>query len=254
MVGRLFRIALSAVLLMFIAAPARSQAAPRKPAIDPEADAVLRQMSDSLKGAQSAIFRVADTIDDVQADGRKIQYAHVRELTVQRPNKLKVETRGDVTNRTVWMDGKTLTVYDKDKNVYAEIPEPGTIDEAVDMLQDKYNLSLPASDLLCADVYKSLTEGCGAIEYVGLGYVGEEKCHHLAFTADTIDYQLWVGAGDKPGPRKIVITYKRLPGQPQYTMQLLKKEDPSGIKDSVFEREIPNGAEKIEIQPVAKTE
>jgi len=229
-----------------------AQEARRTPAIDPEADTVLHQLSDHNKQMKSGVFRLADTIDDVQPDGRKVQFAHVRELTVARPDKLKVETFGDVTNRTLWIDGKTLTVLDRDKNVYAQLPDPGTIEQAVDMLQEKYGMSMPAADLLSSDVYKTMTTGCDAINYVGIGYVGEEKCHHLAFSRDNIDWQMWISTGDKPSVRKMVITYKRLRGQPQYTLQLLKVEDASKIKDSVFTCEIPKGCEKIDFQPVGR--
>jgi hypothetical protein len=159
-----------------------------------------------------------------------------------------------VTNRTVWLDGKTLTVLDRNRNVYAQLQDTGTIDQTLDMLQEKYGMSLPAADLLSTDVYKTLTEGCSEIDYIGTGYVGEEKCHHLAFTRENIDWQLWVTMGDKPAPRKMVITYKQLPGEPQYTLQLLKKEDPRRIKDVVFACQIPKGAEKIEFHPVSKPE
>ena len=170
-------------------------------------------------------------------------------MTVVRPDKLKIETTGDITSRTLWKDGKTLTVLERDKNVYAQIPDPGTINQAIDLLQEKFNMSLPASDLMSTDVYKTMTEGCQKIDYVGLGYVGEEKCHHLAFTRDNIDWQMWITVGDKPSPRKMVITYKHLPGQPQYTMQLLKIEYDPKVNDSVFACQIPKGADKIEFQP-----
>lgn len=227
-----------------------SAEAPKKPIIDAKADTVLHQLSDHNKQLKGGIFRVSDTIDDVQDDGRKLQFAHIREFTVERPDKLKVVTTGDVTSRTLWIDGKTLTVLDRDKNVYAQIPDPGTIDQAVDLLQEKYNMSLPGADLLSADVYKSLTEGCEAINYVGLGYVGEEKCDHLAFTRDNIDWQMWTSVGDKPMVRKMVITYKHKPGAPQYTLQLLKVEDAGKINNAMFACEIPKGADKIEFQPV----
>jgi hypothetical protein len=47
----------------------------------------------------------------------------------------------------------------------------------------------------------------------------------------------------------MVITYKHLPGQPQYTMQLQKVEYGPKINDAVFAAQIPKGADKIEFQP-----
>lgn len=243
---------LGVLLLTAAARVTCAQETDKKPVIDPKAETVLRQLSDHNKQMKTGIFRMTDTIDEVQADGRKIQFSHVREFTVVRPGMLKVVTTGDVTSRVLWKDGKTLTVLDRNKNVYAQLPDPGTIDQAIDMLQEKYGMSLPAADLLSADVYKTMTDGCNAINYIGIGYAVEEKCHHLAFSRENIDWQMWISIGDKPSMRKIVITYKQLPGEPQYTLQLLKRETAIKINDAVFACEIPKGAEKIEVLPVSK--
>jgi hypothetical protein len=231
---------------------ASAQAPDTNRVIDSEADAVLHRWSDTSKQVQAAVIRLADTIDEVQPDGQKLQFAHVREFTIQRPDKLKVVTTGDVTSRTFWKDGKTLTVLDRDKNVYAQIPDPGTIDQAVDLLQETYSMSLPAADMLSGDLYQNMTAGCQTIDYVGVGCVGDEACHHLAFSRDTIDWQLWISMGDKPSTRKMVITYKQLPGQPQYTLQVIKVENPAKINESVFAAEIPKDAVKIDIKPAEK--
>jgi hypothetical protein len=64
---------------------------------------------------------------------------------------------------------------------------------------------------------------------------------------------MWITVGDKPSARKMVITYKHLPGQPQYTMQVLKSEFDPKVNDSVFACQIPKGADKIEIRPADRT-
>jgi hypothetical protein len=50
----------------------------------------------------------------------------------------------------------------------------------------------------------------------------------------------------------MVITYKQLPGQPQYTLHVIKAENPAKIDDSVFTAEIPKDAMKVEIKPSEK--
>jgi hypothetical protein len=217
--------------------------------VSPEAAVILREMSRHMSESKSATYRLTDTIDDVEDDGRKIQYSHFREMTVVRPDKLKVEVKGDVTNRILWKDGKTITVLDTEERVYAQLPDPGTINDAVDLLQDKYGLSIPAADFLSDDVYATLTEGCSSVEYLGMSHVGEDLCHHFAFRRDVIDYQLWASTGDKVKPRKLVITYKKLPGAPQYTLVLLSAEMAPGISDDVFAAKVPQEAMKIEFQP-----
>jgi len=226
---------------------AQQEAAPR--AIDPEAEVVLRQWSQHHRQIESAVICVADTIDDVEADGRKIQYAHTREFTIVRPRKLRMVMTGDVTNRTLWKDGALLTVLDRDANVYAQVPDPGTIDQAVTLLQKDYGMGLPAADLLVEDIGKTMIEGCESIDYIGLGLVGDEQCHHLAFTRGIVDWQVWIGAGDVPSLRKMVITYKELPGKPQYTMHILSVGDPGKVDDATFTAVIPEGAERIQFYP-----
>lgn len=243
-----------ALLLALIVGSSFTGEAGAQPAIDPEADTVLRQMSDHLKSVPSAVFRLSDTIDDVQEDGQKLQFAHVRDMTIVRPDKLRVETRGDVTNRVMWKDGKTLTVLDRDLNVYAQIPDTGTIAESIDMLQETYGMSTPAADLLTEDTYATLTEGCQEVRYVGPGYAGDEECHHLAFVREDIDYQLWVSTGEQPRPRKLVITYKLLPGEPQYTLQVLESKPAGDIPGETFTPQIPDDAERIDIRPLGPAE
>ena len=223
-------------------------------AIAPQADAVLRALSDRFEQVKTAVYHVEDTIDEVQADGSKLQFSHIREFTVVYPDKLKVETKGDAMTRVLWKDGTTFTVLDRTDNVYAQIPDTGTIDQMIDLLQEKYGMSLPGADLLTGNLYESMTEVCEAVDYVGIGYVGEEQCHHLAFYRDIIDWQMWISVGNEPELRKMVITYKQLPGEPQYTMRVLKREDAGTIDNAVFTAVIPEGAERIEIQPVAGVE
>ena len=53
-------------------------------------------------------------------------------------------------------DGKTLTLLGKNANLYAQVDAPGTIDQLVDVLRDKYHRPVPAADLLMSDPYKEL--------------------------------------------------------------------------------------------------
>jgi hypothetical protein len=43
----------------------------------------------------------------------------------------------------------------KDANLYAQVEAPGTIEQLVDALRDKYHRPVPAADLLMSDPYKS---------------------------------------------------------------------------------------------------
>jgi hypothetical protein len=61
---------------------------------------------------------------------------------------------------------------------------------------------------------------------------------------------VWIQTGNRPLPRKLVLTYKRLPGSPRFTA-LISKWDLTGIPAYMLEMKLPSNAEKIEILPVA---
>ena len=44
-------------------------------------------------------------------------------------------------------DGKTLRLLGKNTNLYTQVEAPGTIDQLVDVLRDKYHRPVPAADL-----------------------------------------------------------------------------------------------------------
>ena len=44
-------------------------------------------------------------------------------------------------------------------------------------------------------------------------------CDHLALRSEKEDVQVWIARGDEPVPRRIVIAYRELEGQPQFWAQ-----------------------------------
>ena len=57
-------------------------------------------------------------------------------------------------------------------------------------------------------------------KHIGRGVIDGVECEHLAFRNFDTDWQLWVEVGDKPIPRKMVITSKTMNNAPQYTLRV----------------------------------
>lgn len=234
--------------------PAPGQEGPA-PDVDPEAEAILRKMSDHISKVTHFSFEVIDTIDDVLDSGQKIQYSHHRSAIVSRPRKLRVDTRGDLINRSIWKDGKVVTILDRDHNAYAQTEDPGTIDDLIDKMLERYGVVMPLADLLSADPFEVLMRNVRSGEYLGLHRVGVHSSHHLAFRQDEIDWQIWIDSGDEPLPRKMIITYKTLPGEPQYTMVLQGSISfTQAPVPNAFTFTAPGDAEEIEFLPVTSSE
>lgn len=217
--------------------------------VDPKAEALIRKMSERAAKMKDFRFVVDDSIDEVRETGQKLQFSHRRFGTVSRPDKLKLRSVGDIRNRTIWKDGKTITMLDEDQNVYGQIEDPGTIDDMMDLLLERYGVSMPLADLLSSDVYEVLMGGVLSGEYVGLHHVGEIECHHLAFTQEEIDWQLWIDSGEVPELRKLLITYKRMPGEPQYTVIVQRLATLAEAPAGEFAYQLPPDADRIQLFP-----
>jgi hypothetical protein len=118
-----------------------------------QAKSLVKAMSDYL-GAQKAISFDFDTnLEIVSPQQQKIGLASSGALVLNRPDKLRVTRMGGFANAEMVFDGKTATLLGKNANLYAEIEAPGTIDQLVDVLRDKYHRPVPAADLLMSDPY-----------------------------------------------------------------------------------------------------
>jgi hypothetical protein len=221
--------------------------------IDPQAEKILQALNAQKKKDIRASAEVFDTMDEVLKTGEKIQYSHVRKLKISEPEQFWIESTGDITNTTIWKDDKTFTLLDRNNNVYSQVAAPGTIDETMDMLVDKYGVTTPLADLLSDDLYSVLIKNAKTCRYLGLHYADGIKCHHIAATQKNIDWQIWVDAGDVPQLRKIVITYKQRPGSPQYTAVLKTITELDQMPEDTFAFKAPEGALKISLLPVKKS-
>jgi hypothetical protein len=221
--------------------------------IDAKADRYLREMSAYLAQLKAFSFQIDETFDEVQDDGQKIQLGNRRTITVKRPNRLMGIAAGDTINRQFYYDGKTITLYSKAKKAYARVKAPDTIPAMLDAVHEKMGQGQPLADFLFPDPYKILTEHVQSGAYVGLHLLGKVKCHHLAFRQKGLDWQIWIEDGDKPLPRKMVITHKREAGGPQYTARLSKWDVNPKVKNALFEFEPPADARKVALDTLTGT-
>lgn len=223
-----------------------------KPVIEPRARAILKEMGDYLKTAPAFTFHSEVAYDQVLATGQKLQFGASTDVAVRRPNRLRAERRGDLENRQFWYDGKSVTMLDVNENVYATFAAPPVIDAALDFAMETYRISAPLADLLYTDPYTTLIEKVESGFYAGLHSVGGVRCHHLAFTQKNVDWQIWIEDGKQLVPRKVVITYKNVPGSPQFTAVISKWDFNVRLANRLFVFIAPEGADRVEMEKVTR--
>ena len=211
------------------------------------AEAVLKSMSARLAGLERFAFEAEETFDEIPDGEPRIQLTNVRRVALERPNRLAVDSEGDTLQRAAWYDGRTATILDKSHNTYGQAEVPPTIDEALDELAEDYGVVSPLVDFLYSDPHAVLTEAVRFGRYLGLHRAAGVLCHHLVFVQDTIEWQIWIDAGDDPLPRKFVITYVREPGEPQYTAVLRTWNVTPVFPEGLSAFQAPPGAERAEL-------
>jgi hypothetical protein len=217
---------------------------PRK--VEARAEQELKRMGEFLAKLPRFAFEAEETFDEIPDGELRRQLTTVRRVAVERPNHVAADATGDTLNRASWYDGKTVTVLDKEHNVYATIEAPGTIDATFDRLEDEYGVVVPLADLLYADPYAVLMEGVTYGRYLGIHQAAGVACHHLAFSQPTIEWQIWIDAGEKPLPRKLAISYVQEPGEPQYAAVIRRWTLDARVPDGLFTFEAPEGAQKVD--------
>jgi len=227
-------------------------AAPPARSVEARADQELKRMGEFLAKLPHFALEAEETFDELPDGELRRQLTNLRRVAVERPNHVAADATGDTLNRAAWYDGRTVTFLDKEHNVYATIEAPATIDATFDKLTDEFGVVLPLADLLYSDPYAVLMAGVTYGRYLGIHQAAGASCHHLAFSQATIEWQIWIDAGEKPLPRKLVISYVDEPGEPQYTAVIRRWNLESAAPEGLFTFEVPEGAQKIEAKDMKR--
>lgn len=221
--------------------------------IDPQAEKILRQMSDYLAARQQFSLQAESTLEIVLTSGQKLQYDSPGTLMVSRPNRLFAHRRGDIANQEFFYNGKTLTLYNPKENLYASTAAPATLDEMLDFAREKLDVIAPAADLLYKNAADKMLKVTSSGFVVGPSVVAGAKTMHLAFRGDEVDWQVWIEQGDKPLPRKFVLTSKKVAGEPEFVVFIRNWDLAPKVTDREFTFTPPKGAKKIEFLNLTST-
>jgi hypothetical protein len=219
--------------------------------IDPQAEKLLRRMSDYLASRQQFTAKAESTLEVVLTSGQKLQFDSPATLMVSRPNRLRAHRKGDIANQEFFYDGKTLTLYNPKENLYATAAAPPTIDEMLDFAREKLDVIAPAAEFLYKNAAEKMLKEATSGFVVGPSVAAGVKCTHLAFRGQEVDWQIWVEDGDKPLPRKFVLTSKKVAGEPEFTVLIRSWDVAPKLTNAEFNFTPPKGAKKIEFLPLA---
>ena len=234
---------------LWMAAPAVS--AEEQGPLDPRAVEKLQRMSDVLAKTRSLSLKAESLYDQVESSGVKIKRAVSQEVVLRRPDSLYFRSvRDDGKVREGRYDGKALTIVPEGGGAYARVDVPGTVDTMLDLIQADYQVNVPVADLLYDDLYGRVKDSLLSGVDLGERTIGGEVLDHLSFETTGVDWQLWLERGDRPLPRRLVVTFVNAPGEPEYLTVIKEwKLDPT-IEGEMFSFDPPADWRRIELPKV----
>lgn len=234
----------SGAIISLTLAVACSPAADTVSSTDP--DQLLRQMSEKLGQAKSLTFKVDRKLDAALVDGLNVAESAQIDIAVSRPGKFVAKAASKDNVRQLFFDGENLSIYDETMNLYATAPVPGTIDEAVAKIDEKYGFTPPLAEFILSDPYKALGQQITSKAYKGKEVIAGVDCHHLSLVGDVADSELWIGVADSL-PRKLVATFKNREGNPKLQADFSSWNLTPTLDDKIFAFIPPRDADKVEM-------
>ena len=229
--------------ISYAAQPPQSPAA--IPRLDPNAVAIMRQMSDYLGGLKAFTVHCVTSSEVMLTTGQKVQYLSAYDAMLRRPDRYHSRLLGP-DEWQFFYDGKTYTAYGVQAKYYASAPVPGGLDRVLDALQERFGTELPALDLLYSKIFEGMMPQVTDALYLGVEQVSGVIAHHLAFRTPEVDWQIWIADGAKPLPYRYLITSKLEPGALQHCAELSNWNTAPKIDDASFVFRPPAGVKKVE--------
>jgi hypothetical protein len=249
LVGLLFGTSTGFVSVPLIAAEPAKQA---QPAISAEATAALQRMGQTMRAEQMS-FQARTIRVYADPNGEPLHIFHTLKVTMHRPNRLLAEVSGDDGSNKLVFDGKTAIVYSAAQNKYASIAVPeGTIASMLKEAVGRLGVDFPLADFLSDEPGKAFLTGVTSGRLVNTVTIDGAPYDHLFFFQPPgIELELWVAKNEQSLPRRLIVTYRTLPGQPNFIAQFSDWNFNVQTPDADFAFQPPAGATQVELKPVA---
>lgn len=218
--------------------------------VEPAAREALDRMSAYLRTLNAFEVDTRTSLDVVTEAGQRIQLEGTAAYKVRRPNAFRITVESDWKKRTYFYDGKQFTVFAPELGYYARAAAPATIGQTLDVIDDKFGISLPLEDLFrWNDPTQRQSLVLDSAMDIGPVTIDGTPTEHYAFRQGMVDWQVWIQTGDQPLPRKLVIIDRTDPAQPAYTARMAWRLNPT-LTDADFAYQPAQDAKAIRLTTI----
>lgn len=205
-------------------APTKAAAKPAAPnfipGLEPHAIEILKAASARLAAAKTMSFTAVVSYESPSRLGPSLIYSTKSEVTLKRPDKLRVLTLGDGPPSEFYYDGKVMMAFAPKENLVAIADAPPTIDAALEAAYNTAAIYFPFSDVIVTDPYKDIAAGLKHAFYIGQSIVVEGiTTDMVAYLTGDVFIQAWIGAEDHL-PRRLYAIFLNDPLQLRHVLAL----------------------------------
>ena len=186
--------------------PPATATAPLVRAIDRDAIGALEDMGAFLRAQKQFTVEGDVTTDEILDSGQKVQLTSHTKIEVRRPDRLHAISTSDRKERELFYDGSNFTINSPRTGYYSTVDAPGTIAELVDFVDEQFEIQLPLADLFCGGTPSASTDMIYSAIDVGPATIDGVETDQFAFRQPGLDWQIWIESGERPLPRKLVLT------------------------------------------------
>jgi hypothetical protein len=213
--------------------------------IDLEAKNAVIRMGKTL--STGAFSFLSNTVRQYEKDNLPLHIFHSEQVLVRRPDRLMVNVDGDDGRARIGYDSKSLTVYSVTANKYGQMPMTGSIETMLRAASERMGVDFPLADLLADQPGQAFLNGVETGKKVGEASIDGQNYNHFFFLQPPgIELELWSEANEQALPRRIAITYRSIPGEPQFLAEMSNWKLGLNPPDNAFVVAIPAGATRVE--------
>jgi hypothetical protein len=231
----------------------RPNATDQQKDIDPLALKVLKAVTDPIRDAKAFSFRTRGIREYLGSNGQIITYFTTTDITVSRPDKLRVDFKGRGQDVQLYHDGVQTVLYAPGPKLYAVVPSVKTLDGMLQELE-KRNVYLPAKNLLASDPYQTLVPDLITGYVIGQVQMYDKSVHQLAFTEKDAEYQLWVTGAPDPRIQGLEVINKALAHEPRVMIEFSDWNLNPQVQADTFSFKKPADAKQIDFLQFPKQE
>ena len=120
-----------------------------------------------LSGLDQFQVQTLNTYEDLLNNSIRVDYETSGYVTVDRPDKIRIERYGLEMHQLFYFNGNEFTLHNPYEKVYASEAHSGDIEDMFHLVRDTYGLSAPSADLIYPNTFELLMQNVNGAKVIG---------------------------------------------------------------------------------------